>query len=240
MSKKTFVFFIVFLLLILLAGKITAHPQHVRGSSNVAVGGYTNSRGNFILWSDGQISTLEGKILNSASEYDLAPGFVMTTRQKGKCVGAERVAVDSFVNPEATYVVFADGSVRIPQNDKARAGSLGSNFIYGTVEEGTYCSSGGFKRSGGWNLGLVAKEIRITFDKPFKSRPLVVLSEVGVDERRSSNMTGTGGAKTDTFDCRNYGAVEVTREGFVVRVTKNMLDSKGGLKNNILFLAMGE
>lgn len=241
MSKKVIALLLFLCLLILLAGKITANPQHVRGSSSVAVGGYTNSQGNFVLWSDGQISTLEGKILNNASEYDLAPGFTMITRQRGRCIGAERVAVNSFVNPEATYVVFADGSVRIPRNEKARAGSLGTNFIYGTVEEGgTYYSGHGFKRSKGYQLGLAVKEIKITFDKPFKNRPLIFLSEVGVDERKSDGFTGTGGSKTDSFDCRNYAVAEITRNSFVVRVTKNMLLSNGKLKNNLLFLAMGD
>ena len=77
--RKSFLvlaFFWFFLLLawgvfhFFLSDGLSANPQHVRGSDNVAVSGYHNGNGNFVLWSSGRITSLKGEILNLKLVYN--------------------------------------------------------------------------------------------------------------------------------------------------------------------------
>ncbi len=190
MNRRFLVFVSVsFLIILLVSGflilngqRLRAQPQHIRGSANVAVSGYGNSCGNFILWSNGRITSSEGKVVNEADQYTLDSTIKMPTRVKGQCVGASQVAVSVFVNGSGSYVVFADGSVRRPRNSKAAAGNSDLNIVAGNIFKepaGNMFANtvpqfnSGFTRTYVQN-GLY-KNVRIDFDKPFTKSPVVLL-----------------------------------------------------------------
>mgnify|MGYP000213606167 CR=1 FL=1 len=190
MSRRFFVFVSVSVLIILAIAlalvlngqRLRAQPQHVRGSANVAVSGYGNSCGNFILWSNGRITSSDGKVINEADQYIPDSIIKMPARVKGQCVGASQVAVSVFVNGSGSYVVFADGSVRRPRSSKASAGNSSFSVVAGNIFkepagnmfiETVPQFNSGFTRSYGQN-GF-NKSVRIDFEKPFTKSPVVLL-----------------------------------------------------------------
>ena len=181
-SVSFFVLSLVVGFLILNGQRLRAQPHHVRGSANVAVSGYGNSCGNFILWSNGRITSSEGKVVNEFDQYTPDAKIKMPARVKGQCVGASQVAVSVFVNGSGSYVVFADGSVRRPRNSKAAAGNSEFNFVAGNIFKEPAGNmfvdtvpqfNSGFTRTYVQN-GLY-KNVRIDFDKPFSKSPVVLL-----------------------------------------------------------------
>ena len=161
-------------------GNAHASPSDVRGSGNVAVKGYTNSAGSFILWSNGRITSLDGKEVNKEGAYDSYSAARLPTRISGHILGAPQVAVGSFSDEHATYVVFSDGSVKKPRNSEAASpANQGRRFVCGVDVVAGDSKSG----SSGWvcrasHMQPLTWEtetrnvLEIAFNKPFKSRPV--------------------------------------------------------------------
>ncbi len=234
--RKSFLvlaFFWFFLLLawgvfhFFLSDGLSANPQHVRGSDNVAVSGYHNGNGNFVLWSSGRITSLKGEILNESDQYVLDSECRLPKLSKGQCVGAAQVAVDVFVNSRGSYVIFADGSVRRPRNKDAGAGSDSQKMVAGSLLPYTpsfpnlggedFRPDSGFTRQIYYNAGI--SRLEITFDEPFTHAPVVLLSSMPVAE-----SMGT----FSELDCK---LISVSNKSFIVELGKKR---KGGY-----FLAVG-
>lgn len=182
---RTFLLSWCLLLCITMAGgNAQASPSDVRGSGNVAVKGYTNSAGSFIMWSNGRITSLDGKEVNKESAYDSYSAAKLPTRISGHILGAPQVAVGSFSDEQATYVVFSDGSVKKPRNSDAASPArqgrrivCGVDVIDGDSKSGplgwacrhTHLEPNKWKESTG-------NVMEIVFNKPFKSRPVFLYS----------------------------------------------------------------
>jgi hypothetical protein len=179
----------------LLSSAVEAAPQDIQGSPDIAVDTYLNSKGSFVLMSDGTIfavkdGTTAAGVAYTAGTSDLGhpysapPGTASITSPTaiaGKVKGSPNVAVKALVRNDATYVVFADGSVKKPANsDAAAAGGSGQRIIsgsFGPIQavptsisgDGYTGSCGGAMTAGGPNFG-------VNFQTPFTSPPNVVVS----------------------------------------------------------------
>lgn len=115
-----------------LVPSIQAAPPEVQGSSNVAVDVYENRSGTFILWSNGRLTRASGGGQDLGRPYRLPPSAAQIGRPPLKSdasYGSPHVAVSAWVRTEATYVVFADGSIRLPAHSDAAAGAVQSREI---------------------------------------------------------------------------------------------------------------
>lgn len=150
---------------------VTASPADVRGSDNVPVTGYRNRAGSFMLWSSGRITKTDGTQVNSATEYANAPGYTRPTPAPNQVVGSGNVATGVMPDGSATYIVFADGSVRKPVNNLASAAPLDQRVVWGFVAAGPSYGQG----SGDWTIRKNPDStFHLTFDPPFTTTPAVV------------------------------------------------------------------
>lgn len=243
MNKRLFVFIsaavlIVLSIIFIFAGgaqKLRAQPQHVRGSANVAVSGYGNSSGNFVLWSNGRITSLDGKVVNEAEQYTLEPTMKIPARIKGQCVGASQVAVSVFVNGSGSYVVFADGSVKRPRNSKAAAGNSNFRIVAGNVFKEPVKFTGviepipqfnsGFTRN--YYINGLYKSVRIDFDKPFVKSPVVLLN---VFHRANPNIETSVKVRLK----------EVSNTHFVIEYEESASYGVRALGDKCFFIALGD
>lgn len=242
MNRRFLVFVSVSFLIILFVGsflifngqRLLAQPQHIRGSANVAVSGYGNSCGNFILWSNGRITSSEGKVVNEADQYILDSTIKMPTRVKGQCVGASQVAVSVFVNGSGSYVVFADGSVRRPRNSKAAAGNSEFNIVAGNVFKepaGNMFANtvpqfnSGFTRT--YVQGGLYKNVRIDFDKPFTKSPVVLFHTFHM-------------ANPSTETSVNLRLKHVTNTHFIIEYEESASYGIRQLGDKCFFIALGD
>lgn len=150
---------------------VTASPADVRGSDNVLVTGYRNRAGGFLLWSSGRITKADGTQVNGPTEYSDAPGYTRPARVQNQVVGSGNVASGVIPDGSATYIAFADGSVRKPTNALASAAPLDQRVVWGFVNAGPSYGQG----SGDWTIRKNADQtFHLTFDPPFTTTPAVV------------------------------------------------------------------
>ncbi len=243
MKQRFFVFVSVSVLILLFIAvfllvngeRLRAQPQHVRGSANVAVSGYGNSCGNFILWSNGRITSSDGKVINEADQYTPEPTIKMPARVKGQCVGASQVAVSVFVNGSGSYVVFADGSVRRPRNSKAAAGKGEFTVVAGNVFQEPRSLDGipdiipqfnsGFSRR--YFMNGITMNVRIDFDKPFTKSPVVLLYTF----HRATPASETSA---------KVGLRYVTNSHFIVEYQESASYGVRTMGDKCFFIALGE
>lgn len=132
----------VFVLLYGLQLRLTASPVHVFGSPNLPVDTYRNIEGTFLLWSNGRITNVSGGGNDLGRPYrDPLPGAEIAppVYEPEGLKGSPNVAVQAIARPDATYVLFSDGTLRRPGADNAAAAAA----------EGATCTLGGW----GWNSG---------------------------------------------------------------------------------------
>ncbi|MBQ7568986.1 hypothetical protein IJT17_09295 [bacterium] len=193
MKKHAIVFGLCLLSLLaalsVLAGGVAwGSPKDVRGSGNVAVCGYTNSAGDFVLWSSGRITNRAGSDVNAAKAYDTASGYSLPTRVTGNILGSSAVAVDAFVNEKATYVVFSDGTVKKPRNAEAAAPAEtdGGRVVTGVNVRHGMSKSG----NNGWTCKLQNRSLpyytEVIYNKKFASAPVVLVDTVSYFQEHSS------------------------------------------------------
>lgn len=161
---------------------LEASPADIRGSGNVAVTGFTNDSGQFVLWSNGRITSLQGTELNTASDYQTVSQAKLPARLKGHIFGSANVACDVLVNSSETLVVFSDGSVKRPRHKKAAAGKAEPRILAGCVMTST-SRLGNLKPAniGGFSCRNDGLYTTVTFDQPFEKIPVVIVSGTGSD-----------------------------------------------------------
>ncbi|MBI3930333.1 MAG: hypothetical protein HY319_32655 [Armatimonadetes bacterium] len=168
----------------LVFGPAAAAPADVFGSPDVAVTGFQTTGGTFVLWSDGHITNVptDGSaptVVNGADAYKLPAAGTQTrpAPTAGKPQGSPNVAVGVLPTRSVTYVLFADGTAKIPLDDDAKKGPPAS----GRVESGVYYGSVGgqdaFYSTSGTALvptsGVMSTTYVLQFDPPFDSAPIV-------------------------------------------------------------------
>ncbi|MGM9998870.1 MAG: H-type lectin domain-containing protein [Candidatus Bruticola sp.] len=246
MNNRIFVLFLVAFLFVCVsflvfggsARKLSAQPQHVRGSANVAVSGYNNSCGNFILWSNGRITSSDGKVVNEADQYIPDQSIKLPSRVKGQCVGASQVAVSVFVGGSGSYVLFADGTVRRPKNSKAAAGNGQFRVVAGNIfkEPAGFLNetpvpqfNSGFTRDLYYNPGTggsSVRRVRINFDKPFARTPAVFLHELHMASSNTASVSVT--------------LESVSLDNFVVKLAFLGSSKELPIGDKCFFLAIGD
>lgn len=181
-------------ILLLLAAVSTSNawgsPKDIRGSGNVAVSGYTNSAGHFLLWSSGRITNSAGKEVNSAAAYDAASVCSLPSRINGNILGSVSVAVSVFSDSEATYVLFSDGTVKKPRNSAAAAPAASNEAP--RVVTGVNVKSGSSKSGQyGWSCRAQASSspyyLEVTFNKKFTRVPVVLVQCTSYHEAYPQN-----------------------------------------------------
>ena len=200
----------------LVSGIVEAAPKDVQGSPNVAVDTYSNSRGSFVLMSDGTVFSVKNGTTGSGVAYtagvtDLghpysappaAAGITPPTAVSGRVVGSPNVAVKALVRSDATYVAFTDGKLRKPANADAAAAGASQRILQGMLLPGSpgcpYAAAPGAEgysaSSNFWASGMF--QIKVTFDTPFSSTPSVAL---GGPAGYSYGYTADAGQFTATF-----------------------------------------
>ncbi len=153
------------------AVEVEASPKDIRGSSNVAVAAYHNRSGDFVLWSSGRITDLEGKEVNASDQYNTSFASA-ANRMIGHLLGSPNVAVGVLTTVDATLVVFSDGSVRKPRNAAAAAPGAGHHRIVCGVNVKEGMSKAG---TDGWSAAINAqRSLTITFNKAFDRIPVFI------------------------------------------------------------------
>jgi hypothetical protein len=101
-----------------------AAPADVFGSANVAVDTYRNRKGTYVVWSNGRVTDvahpdddLGHPFQDPPSEAKIAPPKTVT----GSSLGSPHVAVKAISRGDATYVLFSDGTMKLPGNADAAA-----------------------------------------------------------------------------------------------------------------------
>ena len=134
-----------------------AAPADVKGSPNIAVDTYRNSMGTYILWSNGKITSVEDGTTDLGHPYgppDAAAKIGKQTLEPKKALGSPHVAIKAIPRKDATYILFADGTLQKPANSHAYAGESGSRVIAGSMGVGGSVLSG----NGTTDLGEVGQE----------------------------------------------------------------------------------
>jgi hypothetical protein len=99
-----------------LVSEASAAPSDVHGSPLTAVTSYRNRAGNFILWSDGRISTVTEPNTNISllNDYTDIPGLAKVNLSVKAPKGSPNVPVGAYQDSKGSYVLFADGTSRKP------------------------------------------------------------------------------------------------------------------------------
>lgn len=117
--------------------RVAASPADVFGSSNVAIDTYRNSRGTYVLWSNGRITSAEGGAQDLGHPYrspDPSARIGTPSLTNGQPLGSPNVAVRAIPRSDATYVLFSDGNLKRPAHaDAAAGGGSGSRVILGEL-----------------------------------------------------------------------------------------------------------
>ncbi|CAN0386079.1 unnamed protein product, partial [Phaeothamnion confervicola] len=161
-----------------LVGDASAAPTDVFGSQNVAVDVFTNSGGTYVLWSDGSLSDTKVPGPPTQVNYSLPTGASPpinnpTTYAAGKPKGSPHVALKAIPRADATYVMFADGSLKMPPSPFNSTAAVPARIVTGTVNyNGSPGGGVGFTSSQTGDVGV----FNVVFDPPFQSPPAVLVS----------------------------------------------------------------
>lgn len=164
-----------------------AAPSDVVGSPNVAVTGFKTAGGSFTLWADGHITNVPASSseaittvnpdARTTGAYTAAPAYMIPAAASGRPKGSPNVAVGVLPTRTATYVLFADGTPRLPSNDRARKGMGDTKVRYAIVNGLTNSiieGDGSIRFGGSHGEGTNP----LVFDPPFSRPPAVVTSSI--------------------------------------------------------------
>ncbi len=161
--------------------KVDAAPSDVIGSPNVAVDSWRSQGKTFILFSDGRILDAAGGSNDLGHPYqqpDASANISNVSYTRGRPHGSPNVAVGTVRRSDGTFVLFADGSLRVPNDPDAASGDTeNKRLITGMyIDSGfQYCNGGTLVSTGQSMLN----EARIVFDRPYDTRPVVVVMPIG-------------------------------------------------------------
>lgn len=156
---------------------VCASPDDVRGSGNIAVCGYTNREGSFVLWSNGRITDLSGNQVCSASSYSSVSGYKKPKAVSGQIAGSKNVAVGIIQAAGSTCVVFADGTVKKPASAKASALPAENTMIGGVINIAASFAGASYTSGNGWKAQLGKDSLKITFTEPFSETPVILIGD---------------------------------------------------------------
>jgi len=173
-----------------LARSAAAAPPDVTGSPNIPMKVYTNTKGTFVLWTDGSATNAfdDSAAANNPDSYPISSRFAKHRQATGRAKGSPKVAIDILQDQTGSYILFADGTFRQPPLSGAGAPGFGTvEFFYGKTT-----TSGGIVN---YSNNLIVSGNHVTFKTPFREPPfwyaayrqgtenLVVLSGfVGMDQ----------------------------------------------------------
>ncbi|MBI3928098.1 MAG: hypothetical protein HY319_21320 [Armatimonadetes bacterium] len=179
--------------------RLEAAPADVIGSPNVAVCGYKTNAGSFVLYSDGRIVELPSDVggvpqvvvenAQTPGEYLDAPSNFAPLTVEQRSQGSPNVAVGVMPTKAATYVLFANGSVKRPKHDaaaQAPPGELVSGYVTGVDARVSGCTIT-------FPWGNRQQGAAVTFDTPFDSTPAVTATAISGEGTVSVlELTATG------------------------------------------------
>ncbi len=141
---------------------LQASPSLVFGGTNHPVSSFRNQKGSFVLWQDGRITRVDGTSRDLGRPYrePLAGDIGAPPLEQQALEGAPSVAVGALVRSDGTYVLFADGSLRRPNDADAAA----------PAEESAAGSIGGWgwsstDQSRDYQVTTTASELRVQFSE---------------------------------------------------------------------------
>lgn len=152
-------------------GGVDAAPSDIRGSDNMAVDTYRNSAGTYVVWSSGRITDVRSPSTDLGQPFtapSVSSGIVDPGYQSGQTLGSPNVAVKAIPREDGTYILFADGTLRVPSDSGARAPSA----IPGKILRGSVSSAGSSTGGSGFTCSRTAPgTYTVTFDTPFDQTP---------------------------------------------------------------------
>ena len=158
-----------------MVGGVDAAPSDIRGSDNTAVDTYRNSAGTYVVWSSGRITDVTNPSTDLGQPYTTptaSTGIVAPGYQTGHTLGSPNVAVKAVSRKDGTFILFADGTLRVPSDSGARAGSA----IPGRILRGSVNASGGATGGSDFSVARTATgTYTVTFDTPFTQTPSVTV-----------------------------------------------------------------
>lgn len=145
-----------------------AAPQDVHGSPATAVTSYRTQKGSYVLWADGHISNAKtGQHLGKCKTTPIS-GYTDPQLAGSSSQGSPHVAVAVVPEKDATYVLFANGVVREPEDPGAAERPAGQ-VTWGVVDASGNVLSG----SGDFTVSMASGRQVVIFDKPFTEVPCV-------------------------------------------------------------------
>ena len=149
----------------------------------MAVKSFSNKNGRYVLYSDGSIVDPTGSRISEDpnNRWPYAPDYALPKRVRGKSLGSPWVAVDVVQDNNGTHVLYADGSIRTPNDTKVKERNVGEMQSYTLFIDGNGQS---------YHKGMAVNGTAFTFETPFREEPTFFLVDtLGVD---NSNFYGTG------------------------------------------------
>lgn len=148
-----------------LARSAAAAPPEVRGSVNIPVRVYTNTKGTYVLFADGSITNAEkNEPPLDPKSYAAISKFQKRSQTMNHAKGSPNVAVDIHQDESGTYVIFADGSFKQPPIGGAGARGAYVEYFYAKTKDGLI-----HNRSS--NLIVENGGQRVRFQNPFREAP---------------------------------------------------------------------
>lgn len=102
-----------------------AAPADVKGSPNIIADVYRNSAGTFIVCTDGTVfNAADPSRRDLGHPFRDAPSAAVFAEHRpvpSRPQGSPSIPVGAITRTDASYVVFSDGSVKLPADDKASA-----------------------------------------------------------------------------------------------------------------------
>ncbi|MBX3171831.1 MAG: hypothetical protein KF760_30750 [Candidatus Eremiobacteraeota bacterium] len=163
-----------------LARSAQAAPPEVKGSPNIPIRIYSNTKGTYVLFADGAITNAEkSEQFLDTTQFAEVKRFQKRSQTANRAKGSPNVAVDIHQDETGTYVLFADGTFRQPPGNAGARGAYVEYFYAKTKDGNIYNPSP--------NL-IIESGTKIRFQNPFREPPFTwaTFAITGSDGR--SNM----------------------------------------------------
>lgn len=151
-----------------------AAPGDVFGSANIAVDSYRNRKGTYVVWSNGRVTDVSNPANDLGHPFrdpDATAGITAARVQEGQALGSPNVAVKAIPRGDATYVLFSDGTLKLPANAEAAApAAVPGRVLIWNSPPGTYPDPGWHVDEEEFDLNFNNWRFTITLDEPMQGK----------------------------------------------------------------------
>jgi len=154
--------------------RASAAPADVFGSANVAVDTYRNRKGTYVIWSNGRVTDVSNPAADLGHPFRDPPGdahIAAAKKVEGNSLGSPNVAVKALTRGDATYVLFSDGSIKLPANaDAAAPAAIPGRVVVWNSAPGQYPYEGWTVQESEFSLRYSGGTFTVTLEEPMQGK----------------------------------------------------------------------